>query len=58
MFCDALVNPTVETVGAVVKHLRELILEDGHEFPNDFITAFLETIHVNGRPAQIRHTYI
>jgi len=58
LFCDALDNPTVETIGTVVKHLRELILEDGHDFPNDFITAFLETIHVDGRPAQIRHSYI
>jgi hypothetical protein len=58
LFCDALDNPTVENVGAVVKHLREIILADAHEFPNDFITAFLETNHVDGRPGQIRHSYM
>jgi predicted nucleotidyltransferase len=58
LFCDALDNPSVETVGAVLKRLREMILADGHEFPNDFVTAFLETIHVDGRPAQIRHSYM
>ena len=58
LFCDALDMPSVETVGAVLKHLREMILADGHEFPNDFVTAFLETIHVDGRPAQIRHSYM
>ncbi|MHA2072981.1 MAG: DUF4037 domain-containing protein [Candidatus Thorarchaeota archaeon] len=58
LFCDALDTPSVETVGAVLKHLREMILGDGHEFPNDFVTAFLETIHVDGRPAQIRHSYM
>ena len=58
LFCNALDNPSVETVGAVLKHLREMIVEDGYEFPNDFITAFLETIHVDGRLAQIRHSYM
>jgi hypothetical protein len=58
LFCEALDNPSVETVGAVLKHLREMIVKDGYEFPNDFITAFLETIHVDGRPGQIRHSYM
>ncbi|MHA2234382.1 MAG: DUF4037 domain-containing protein [Candidatus Thorarchaeota archaeon] len=58
LFCDALDDPTVKNVGAVVMHLKEQIIEDGHEFPNDFITAFLETIHVEGRPGQIRHSYM
>ncbi|MHA1964739.1 MAG: DUF4037 domain-containing protein [Candidatus Thorarchaeota archaeon] len=58
LFCEALDNPSVETVGAVLKHLRGMIVEDGYDFPNDFINAFLETIHVDGRPGQIRHSYI
>jgi predicted nucleotidyltransferase len=58
LFCDALDNPSIETVGAILKHLREMIVEDGYEFPNDFITAFLETIHIDGRPGQIRHSYM
>jgi predicted nucleotidyltransferase len=58
LFCKAIDTPSVETVGAVLKHLREMILADGYEFPNDFITAFLETIHVDGRPGQIRHSYM
>jgi predicted nucleotidyltransferase len=58
LFCEALDNPSVETVGAVLKHLREMIVAEGYEFPNDFITAFLETIHVDGRPGQIRHSYL
>ncbi|MFX1559789.1 MAG: DUF4037 domain-containing protein [Promethearchaeota archaeon] len=58
LFCAALDNPSVETVGAVLKHLREMIVAEGYEFPNDFITAFLETIHVDGRPGQIRHSYM
>ena len=58
LFCDALDNPSVESVGVVLKHLREMILADGYDFPNDFVTAFLETIHVVGRPGQIRHSYM
>ena len=58
LFCNALDNPSVDTVGAVLKHLREMILADGYDFPNDFVTAFLETIHVDGRPGQIRHSYM
>ncbi|MFW9884281.1 MAG: DUF4037 domain-containing protein [Candidatus Thorarchaeota archaeon] len=58
IFCDAIDNPSVETVGAVLKNLREMILADGYEFPNDFVTAFLEIIHVDGRPGQIRHSYM
>lgn len=58
IFCDALESPNLESVLTLFRHLKATILEQGYEFPNDPMTAFLETIHVNGRPAQIRHSYI
>ncbi len=58
IFCDALDNPTMETLRPLFVHLKQLILDDGHDFPNDAISAFLETIHTDGRPAQIRHSYL
>ncbi|MBD3405429.1 MAG: DUF4037 domain-containing protein [Candidatus Lokiarchaeota archaeon] len=58
VFCDALDNPSMTTVGTLYKQLRQLILDDGYEFPNDPITTFLETIHPDGRPGQIRHSYM
>ncbi len=58
LFCDALDTPNAETLRPLFVHLKDMILEDGYEFPNDPVTAFLETIHVKGRPAQIRHSYL
>lgn len=58
LFCDALDTPNAETLRPLFVHLRDMIIEDGYEFPNDPVTAFLETIHVKGRPAQIRHSYL
>ncbi|TFG07704.1 DUF4037 domain-containing protein, partial [Candidatus Thorarchaeota archaeon] len=58
LFCDALDNPTADNARSLFVHLREMILAEGFDFPNDPVTAFLETIHVNGRPGQIRHSYL
>ena len=58
MFCKALEDPTMDTIRPVYVRLRDMILEEGYEFPNDPITTFLETIHTDGRPAQIRHSYL
>jgi len=58
LFCDALDDPKFEFLIELFKKLKQDILDAGHEFPNDSISTFLETIHVKGRPAQIRHTYI
>jgi len=58
LFCDALDNPKFETILEIFKSLKQEILDQGYDFPNDSMSTFLETIHVNGRPAQIRHTYI
>ncbi|MHA2187816.1 MAG: DUF4037 domain-containing protein [Candidatus Thorarchaeota archaeon] len=58
LFCDTLDEPTQDNVFALYTHLKEGIIEQGFEFPNDPISAFLETIHVDGRPAQIRHSYM
>lgn len=58
LFCSALDDPRLETVLELFRTLKQQILDQGYEFPNDSMTTFLETIHVKGRPAQIRHTYI
>ncbi len=58
LFCKTLDEPSMETLRPLYIHLREMIIADGHEFPNDPITTFLETIHTDGRPAQIRHSYM
>ncbi len=58
LFCNALDEPKIETLLELFKKLKQEILDQGFEFPNDTMSTFLETIHVKGRPAQIRHTYI
>jgi len=58
LFCDALDDPKFENILELFKKLKQDILDEGYDFPNDFTSTFLETIHVKGRPAQIRHTYI
>jgi hypothetical protein len=58
LFCAALDDPKFENILELYKHLKQGLLDQGYEFVNDSMTTFLETIHVNGRPAQIRHTYI
>ena len=58
LFCDALDEPTVDSVKAIYLRLKELIIADGYDFPKDPLSTFLETIHVDGRPAQIRHSYM
>lgn len=58
LFCHALDDPKFETALELFKKLKQEILEKDYDFPNDSMSTFLETIHVNGRPAQIRHTYL
>lgn len=58
LFCKALDEPSIETSRNLYIHLRQMILDDGYEFPNDPMITFLETIHTDGRPAQIRHSYM
>ena len=58
LFKEALETPSVESVYHLFQRLKTMILEEGYEFPNDPVTAFLETIHTTGRPAQIRHSYL
>ncbi|TFF92659.1 DUF4037 domain-containing protein [Candidatus Thorarchaeota archaeon] len=58
MFSGVIENPTVEGLIELFRHLKQAILDEGYDFPNDSHTTFLETIHVRGRPAQIRHGYL
>ena len=58
LFCAALDDPKFENIIPLFQKLKQNILDDGYDFPDDFMNTFLETIHVKGRPAQIRHTYI
>ncbi len=58
LFCKALDDPKIEILLELFKKLKQEILDQGFEFPNDTMSTFLETIHVKGRPAQIRHTYV
>lgn len=58
LFCDALDNPKFENILELFKSLKQEILDQVYAFPNDSMSTFLETIHVKGSPAQIRHTYI
>ena len=58
LFCEAIEAPSFEKLLELFRHMKQLILDDGYEFPNDTFTTFLETIHANGRPAQIRHSYL
>ncbi len=58
LFCKALDEPSMESLRPVYVRLREMILEAGYDFPNDPMITFLETIHTDGRPAQIRHSYM
>jgi len=58
LFCEALDDPKIEILRNLFLKLKQELLDLGFEFPNDTMSTFLETIHVKGRPAQIRHTYI
>jgi len=58
LFCNALDDPTFEIILELFRKLKQEILDQDYDFPNDSMSAFLETIHVDGRQAQIRHTYI
>lgn len=58
LFTNTFENPTLEFLVELYKHLRQMIVDDGYEFPNDSIRAFLETIHTDGRLQQIRHSYM
>ncbi|MFX0114156.1 MAG: hypothetical protein ACFFB3_06385 [Candidatus Hodarchaeota archaeon] len=58
LFTETLNGPTLENVGKLVKHLEQLIIDQGYEFPKDFFATFVETIDIAGRPKQIRHTYL
>jgi hypothetical protein len=57
-FCTAIEDTTVDNVRALVTHLTQMIVDEGFEFPNDALRTFLETIHTEGRPMQIRHSYL
>ena len=58
LFSKCINEPVFENIVELFKHLKQQILNDGYNFPNDTMSAFLETIHVKGRPAQIRHSYM
>ena len=58
LFCKALDEPSMESLRPLYIRLREMILEEGYEFPNDPMITFLETIHTSGRAKQIRHSYM
>ena len=38
------------------KHLHLLLIADGYEWANDFLTTFLKKICPDGRPKFIRHS--
>lgn len=57
-FTEAIESPSLENVRTLIDRLKQMILDQGYDFPNDYVKAFLETIHTNGRPKQIRHTYL
>jgi len=58
LFTKSFDSPTVENVGKLVNYLRQMIVDQGYDFPNDFLSTFLETIHTSGRLKQIRHVYL
>ncbi|MFW9914761.1 MAG: hypothetical protein ACFFGZ_04035 [Candidatus Thorarchaeota archaeon] len=58
IFKEAIEDPSLENVRTLIEHLKQMILDQGYDFPNDYVKAFLETIHTKGRPKQIRHTYL
>lgn len=58
LFSEIIESPDLENMRKVIDHLKQKILDHGLEFPNDYVGTFLETIHTNGRPKQIRHTYL
>ncbi len=58
IFRSALVDTNLESVKSLISHLKQMILDEGFEFPNDTLIAFLETIHPNGRAMQIKHSYL
>ena len=57
-FSSAIEEPTLDHVMELYKHLHKLLIADGHEWANDFLTTFLEIIHPDGRPKFIRHSYL
>lgn len=58
LFSRCINTPSYENLVGLFKHLRQELLESGFTFPNDSMSTFLETIHVRGRAAQIRHSYL
>jgi len=58
LFSDALKNPTLDNIGLIENYLKEEIIAQGYTFPNDFLQMLLETIHRDGRPYVIKHSYL
>ncbi len=58
LFSDTLENPDVQEIMKVETFLKEEILSQGYDFPNDILQVLLETVHVTGRPAVIKHSYL
>ena len=58
LFSDALNIPTLERIDQIENYLKEEILSQGFTFPNDFLQMLLETVHHEGRPYVIKHSYL
>lgn len=58
LFEKAINEPTTENTLNLFKHLDELILAEGYDFPNDKHGTFLELIHTSAENKHHKHAYL
>ncbi|MHA2289257.1 MAG: DUF4037 domain-containing protein [Promethearchaeota archaeon] len=58
LFSETLENPNIQQLMKVETFLKEEILSQGYDFPNDYLQMLLKTVHLTGRPLAIKHSYL
>ena len=58
LFEQAINQPCLENTVNLFKHLEELIINDGYDFPKDKHNTFLELIHTSAQNRHHKHNYI
>ncbi len=58
LFSNILENPTIQQIIEIETYLKKEIILQGFDFPNDILQTLLEVVHITGRPAAVKHSYL
>jgi predicted nucleotidyltransferase len=58
LFISTLEAPTLKKIIKIEKYLKNEIIKQGYDFPDDFLSVLLETVHKTGRSWASQHCFL